>query len=122
MSYTVLYPKLRRMILAGGPLPAWLENHTRKARIIKLSLSTPPWINSGHFRALREEQRLKTLTTGVPHVLDHIIPVEHPLVCGLTVPWNMQVIDRFKNARKSNSLNFAAQGEIFDAPEQLRMI
>jgi len=61
-------------------------------------------------------------STGVPHVLDHIIPVDHPLVCGLTVPWNMQVIDAPLNAKKGNKLHYAFQGEMFREPEQLRMI
>lgn len=34
--------------------------------------------------------------------VDHIIPVQHPHVSGLTVSWNLQVITEFENASKGN--------------------
>jgi hypothetical protein len=40
--------------------------------------------------------------TGVPHELNHIVPITHPMVCGLTVPWNMEVITRYRNNKISN--------------------
>jgi hypothetical protein len=41
---------------------------------------------------------------------------------GLTVPWNMQVIDHLANARKSNKLHVSFQAGLFEEPEQLRML
>lgn len=34
--------------------------------------------------------------------VDHIIPLVHPLVCGLHVETNLQAIDPIKNIKKSN--------------------
>lgn len=34
--------------------------------------------------------------------VDHIIPVNHPLVCGLTVSWNLQLMTRADNISKGN--------------------
>lgn len=37
--------------------------------------------------------------------VDHIIPIKHPLVCGLHVPENLQMLTRSQNAKKSNKFD-----------------
>jgi len=82
--------------------PAWVLKHPRARYIIAAALSTPPWIKSTDFKAILEERVRKTAETGVEHVIDHIVPLNNPIVCGLSVPWNFQVISRKENATKNN--------------------
>lgn len=93
--------RLRPLLLAGNE-PPWLRRHPRRSYIVAAVLSAPPWTDRKALNALRDEARRLTALTGVEHVLDHIVPLCHPYVCGLTVPWNLRVITRAQNAAKSN--------------------
>jgi hypothetical protein len=46
--------------------------------------------------------RVMSRFTGIPHEVDHIVPLKHPLVCGLHVPANLQVITETANRLKHN--------------------
>jgi hypothetical protein len=69
--------------------------------------ATPPWITKGQKQVMRklylEAQRL-TKITGERYVVDHIVPLINPEVCGLHVPWNLRVMTQEENLKKSNKI------------------
>lgn len=117
MSRCTGYGYLRSRILAGNE-PPWLLVHKRRSYIVKAALATPDWRNKVAIRELEKRAIFLTKATGVAHVVDHEIPLAHPMVCGLTVHNNLKVITHDRNKQKSNNLNL----ELLDQPEQLRMI
>lgn len=104
-----------RAMLMAGEVPAWIENSPRQDYIVQVVLSAPPWVDRAALRALKRRAADLTASTGVLHVLDHIVPLNHPLVCGLTVPWNLQIVPWRVNAAKSNTW-CPDQAELFDWP------
>ncbi len=90
------YFKLRPLIVAGQ-IPEWLQKHPRRERIIQEAFSSMPWPGN---RAAVRRFRLEAAKRGL--VSDHIVPVQHPYVCGLTVPWNLQTLTHKLNQAKGN--------------------
>jgi hypothetical protein len=91
----------RTRLLAGEVLP-WVANSKRAEYITAVLRSTPSWVDMAALKNIQYRARCLTEMTGVPHDVDHIVPLAHSRVCGLTVPWNLQVIPAARNGRKSN--------------------
>lgn len=92
--------------------PAWLSRHPRRSYIVAAIRSTPPWLPKWKLQLLHCWKRIQSERTGEEHVLDHEVPLCHPCVSGLTVPWNLRVVPRRVNATKGNRFS----------PDQLQLI
>lgn len=73
----------------------------------KVRIATPKWLTKEQLLEI-EAFYLKAIElekeTGIPHQVDHIIPIQGKEVCGLHVPWNLQVLTQKENRSKSNKL------------------
>lgn len=75
-------------------------------RAIKLK-ATPKWLNKNQKEAIKLEYSLAEWCTKVlnePYEVDHIVPLRGKDVCGLHVPWNLQVIAAKDNRIKNNRM------------------
>jgi len=59
--------------------------------------ATPPWVDM-------EEIRKIYINCPPGYHVDHIIPLNHPLMSGLHVPWNLQYLTALENIRKNNKI------------------
>lgn len=64
--------------------------------------ATPPWADHHKIQLVYTEAQNKSAETGVLHAVDHIVPLNGKLVCGLHVDYNLQVITHIDNCSKSN--------------------
>lgn len=80
---------------------ALVRHHSAKRRAEKSS-RTPPWADLAKIRALHDEAQRLTLSTGIAHHVDHVLPLQGELVSGLHVETNMQIITGAENSRKKN--------------------
>lgn len=69
---------------------------------------TPAWANQESINLFYAEAKRLTLTTGVKHAVDHVIPLQGKNVSGLHVENNLQVITHIENAKKWNRYEVAA--------------
>jgi hypothetical protein len=92
------------------PEPAWLarvrdkpktKNTKRVVRYYsKIYRATPSWLDCDQHREIRKIYK-RARKHGLS--VDHIVPLSSPLVCGLHVPWNLQIMPPLENMNKSNT-------------------
>lgn len=80
-----------------GKVNAW-EAKRRASRM----LATPSWLSGEHIKEIEAIYMIASWYDEPMHV-DHIVPLQGKNVCGLHVPWNLQILSAEENRRKSNS-------------------
>ena len=79
---------------------------TARRRATKLN-ATPYWLTDEHKKEIiRIYKNCLEISkqTGVQHHVDHIVPLKGKEVCGLHVPWNLQILTATENISKNNRL------------------
>ena len=80
------------------------RNVKRREMIVE---ATPPWVDdvmSQQMKDLYKESAALQVSTGEKYHVDHIIPIQSKVVCGLHVPWNLRIVTAEVNQSKSNSI------------------
>lgn len=80
---------------------ATVRFHEAKRRAAQLK-RTPPWANMTAIKAMYAEAQRLTAETGVPHHVDHTIPLQGKKVSGLHVENNLQILTGSDNSKKGN--------------------
>ena len=79
-------------------------SYVRQRQAQKL-LAFPPWLTEEHKKEIKNFYWLAKdleLVSGQKYHVDHIVPLQGDNVCGLHVPWNLQVLPADINLSKGN--------------------
>lgn len=80
-----------------------------KARRLAAKIqATPIWADLTAIAAIYTDAARLTRETGIPHEVDHVVPLRSPLVCGLHIACNLQILTKTENRRKHNRFQAAA--------------
>jgi len=78
--------------------------YAAKVRADKLNAS-PAWANDGYIRLFYEGAIMEGERTKEGVEVDHTIPLNHPLVCGLHCEYNLQLLYTSANRKKARKYN-----------------
>lgn len=71
--------------------------------------ATPVWLTNEQeeqIKAMYQHARDCEVVSGERYDVDHIIPLQGKSVCGLHVPWNLQVLPKDVNIKKGNRYEY----------------
>jgi len=86
----------------AGKARAKRESALRKKRNRQ---ATPKWLTKEHKQQIVDTYELMRdcrAVTGEDYHVDHIVPLRGENICGLHVPWNLQVLPAYVNISKAN--------------------
>lgn len=86
----------------------WIKNNRGKVcsyyakrRAVKRYCS-PAWRNDFFIEEIYDLAKRRTKALGIKFHVDHIVPLQSKIVCGLHVENNLQIISSFENQKKLN--------------------
>lgn len=106
---------LRRAMLDPAKVREYSKEHYRANKADYLAKwwlrqatklkATPKWANRKAIRDFYREAQRQTEATGIPHEVDHIVPLQGRTVRGLHVENNLRVVTLAVNREKSNRVD-----------------
>lgn len=99
----ILREKNRRWQRAN---PVKVREKTRRYQASRQG-ATPFWLTAIQLAQIQEFYEIAEalqMQTNIKYHVDHVHPLNGEIICGLHVPWNLQVLPYDENIRKSNTL------------------
>ena len=78
-----------------------IATHNRKRELLQIS-RVPKSANFESIVRIYEDAKRISEETGVPHDVDHIVPLQGKLVAGFHAEWNLRIITSSENRKKHN--------------------
>jgi 5-methylcytosine-specific restriction endonuclease McrA len=103
---TVITLERERYAAYAKANPHLFAAKTRKRKAAK-SRRTPQWLSLDHLNQIKmfyKESAEISKLLGEWYEVDHIVPLQGKTVCGLHVPWNLQILTAKENGIKGNRL------------------
>ena len=100
--------------LCNSRIKSWADRHPDKlrakdARRRAATLKAQPlWLSEDHKQQIEDVYTLARdceLVSGQKYHVDHVVPLQGKAVCGLHVPWNLEVLPADINVKKGNKFN-----------------
>lgn len=97
----IYHPKYFKKYYKTNKSAVLARSHKRRAAEIQ---ATPMWYEHEEIMNLYQECRDISVSTGIQHHVDHIIPLRGSNVCGLHCLANLQILTASDNLSKGNKL------------------